>query len=150
MSWFGMKKAEFKPGFRDVRWGDAPVAGMVLLKKDGDEATYMRTTESMRIGEGKLAGINYQFWRGKLHGVVLQVAPGSIGFVMDALKAVYGKPSQPNPMKTKFYWMTLGSGDGATQAMVDIDMDKQSGTAIIFSKMLVDRRKAEEGTPPPA
>ena len=28
MTWFGIKKAEFKPGFRDVKWGDAPAPGM--------------------------------------------------------------------------------------------------------------------------
>jgi hypothetical protein len=145
MSWFGVKKAEFKPGFRDVRWGDVPAAGMSVLRKDGDEAVYMRTNDSLRIGEGRLNGINYQFWRGKLHGVILQIAPGSVGLVMKAVQQVYGKPTQPNPLKQKYYWMSVGTADDSTQAMVDVDTVKQSGTLIIFSKVLVDRRKAEEG-----
>jgi hypothetical protein len=145
MTWFGAKRAQFKPGFRDVRWGDPPAPGMSFIKKDGDEALAMRGDDSLRIGEGRLASINYQFWRGKLHGVVLSIASGSVKPVLDAVQQVYGKPTQPNPMKPKYYWMSVGSGEEATQAMLDVDTVKSSGTLIIFSKVLMDRRKAEEG-----
>ena len=145
MTWFGAKRAQFKPGFRDVRWGDPPAPGMSFIRRDGDEALAMRADDSLRIGEGRLAGINYQFWKGRLHGVVLAIAPGSLKAVIDAVQLVYGKPSQPNPMKPKYYWMSVGSGDETTQAMLDVDTARNTGTLVIFSKNLVDRRKAEEG-----
>jgi len=150
MSWFGTKRAEFKPGFRDVRWGDPPAAGMSVLKKDGDETLYMRSDDSMRIADGRLSGINYQFWRGKLHGVVLRIAAGSLVPVLRAVEKVYGKPTQPNPLKPRYYWTELGGGDDATQAMLEADTSKQAGTLIIFSKVLLDRRKAEESVAPGA
>src|SRR5258706_1309333 len=145
MSWFGMKKAEFKPGFRDVRWGDVPSAGMSVLRKDGEETVYMRANDSLRIGEGRLTGINYQFWRGKLQGVIVEIAPGSVRVVMQAVQQVYGKPTQPNPLKPKYYWMSIGAGDEATQAMIDVDTPKQTGTPILFRKMVLHRPQPEEG-----
>ena len=150
MSWFGARTAQFKPGFRDLRWGDPPAPGMALLKKDGDESVFMRSGDSLRLGEGRLAGINYQFWKGKLHGVILQIAAGSNVSVMKAVQQVYGKPTQPNPLKQRYYWMSLGAGEDATQAMFEVDPAKPAGTLIIFSKTLVDRRKAEEGGAPAA
>jgi len=150
VSWFGAKNAQFKAGFRDVRWGDPPVQGMAVLKQDGHECLYMRSSDSLRLGDGRLTGINYKFWRGKLHGVVLQIAPGSLRDAMNAVQKVYGKPTQPNPLKQRYYWMSLGEGADTTQAMFDVEPTRQSGTLIIFSKVLVDRRKAEEGEAPSA
>lgn len=148
MTWFGTKRAEFKAGFRDVRWGDPPAPGMSVLKKNGDETLCMRANDSLRVGEGRLASINYKFWRGRLHGVVLEIAAGSLLPVLKAVQQVYGKPTQPNPMKPRYYWMELGAGADATQAMLEADPGKQSGTLIIFSKVLVDRREAEEPAAP--
>src|SRR5205823_3395630 len=101
---------------------------------------YMRPNDSLRLADGRLTRINYKFWRGKLHGVVLEVSPGSLKQVMEAMRVVYGKPSQPNPLKSKFCWMSLGAGEESTRAMIDADVTRQSGTAIIFSRVLIDRR----------
>jgi hypothetical protein len=144
VTWFGTKHAQFKPGFRDLRWGDPPAPGMSPLKKEGDEALYMRSNDSLRVGEGRLAGINYQFWKGELHGVVLRIAPGSLVKVLQAVEKVYGKPTQPNPMKPRYYWTALGSGDETTQVLLDVEKGHDAGTLVIFSKVLLDRRKAEE------
>ena len=57
MTWFGVKSAQFKAGFRDLRWGDPQAPGMAVLKKDGEEALYMRGNDSLRMGDGRLAGI---------------------------------------------------------------------------------------------
>jgi hypothetical protein len=150
MSWFGMKRAQFKPGFRDIRWGDGPPPGMVVLQKDGEDALYTRPNDSLRVGEGKLTSIHYRFWKGKLHGVEMQVAPGSLKSVVDAITAVYGKPSQPNPMKERYYWMSVGRGEDETQGMIDAE-DRMRGKIVLFSKVLVARRESERapGGPPP-
>ena len=146
MTWFGMKRAEFKPGFRDLKWGDSPPPGMTVLKKEGDEVLYSRPADSLRIGEARLASIHYQFWKGKLSTVILSASPGTMKTVMEHVVGAYGKPSQPNPLKQKFYWMSLGSGETATQAIADVT-DAQGGTIIIFSKAIADRRKMEDAKP---
>jgi hypothetical protein len=145
--------AGFRPGFRDVRWGDAPTGEMTLLKSDGDESLYMRSSDTMKLGEGRLRGINYQYWKNRCAGVLIQISPGSLERVLEALTASYGKASQPRDNKSKFYWMSLGTGESATQAMVDADLERQTGTLVIFSKTIADERKAAdapaaEGTNP--
>lgn len=134
----------FRAGFRDVRWGDPPAGDMTLLKTDGDETLYMRSSDMMRIGDGRLSGINYQYWRGRCASVFLQISPGSLDRVIDALTQQYGKPAVPKDGKPKFYWLSLGSGDLATQAMVDGDPERKAGTVVIFSKTIADERKAEQ------
>jgi hypothetical protein len=133
----------FRPGFRDVRWGDPPAGDMTLLKTDGNETLYMRSSDTMRIGEGRLSGINYQYWRGRCAGVFLQIAPGSLDRVVEALTQQYGKPAVPRDGKPKFYWLSLGFADQSTQAMVDGDPERKAGTVVIFSKTIADEKKAE-------
>ena len=134
----------FRSGFRDVRWGDAPAGDMTLLKTDGGETLYMRSSDMMRIGEGRLSGINYQYWQGRCASVFLQIAPGSLDRVVEALTQQYGKPAVPRDGKPKFYWLSLGIGDQATQAMVDGDPERKAGTVVIYSKSIADERKAEQ------
>jgi hypothetical protein len=135
-------QVEFRAGFRDVRWGDAPTLEMTPVKTEGEETLYMRASDVMRLGEGRLSGINYQFWRGRLAGVFIQIAPGSLDRVVEALTALYGRPALPKDGKLKFYWLTLGSGDLATQAMIDGDSERKAGSLVIFSKTIADERKA--------
>lgn len=134
-------KAPFKPGFRNLNWGDPPTPGMSLLKSEGDESLYMRTGDSMKIGEAELSSIHYQYWRGRFAAVAVEVAPGSVGKAIDALRVAYGNPSQPKQNKSKYYWLGLGSGEGATQAMLDTNSERQSGMLVIFSRVIADERK---------
>ncbi|HKC23764.1 MAG TPA: hypothetical protein VKF32_03430, partial [Thermoanaerobaculia bacterium] len=134
--------AEFRPGFRDVRWGDQPTLEMTVVKTEGEETLYMRASDVMRLGEGRLSGINYQFWRGHLAGVFIQIAPGSLDRVVEALTSQYGKPALPKDGKLKFYWFNLGGGDTATQAMIDGDAERKAGSLFIFSKAIAEERKA--------
>ena len=134
----------FRPGFRDARWGDPPAGDMTLLKTDGNETLYMRSSDTMRIGEGRLSGINYQYWRGRFAGVFLQISPGSLDRVVEALTQQYGRPAVPKDGKPKFYWLSLGIAEQATQAMVDGDPERKAGTVVIYSKSIADERKAEE------
>ena len=149
MGWFGKKEEPaktpppFRPGFRDVRWGDAPLPGMRTVHNEGKETLTTRPGDVLRIGEGKLTGINYQYWSSRLAAVILNIQPGSFKQIMEALTLQYGKSTQPNPLKPKFYWMSLGSGENAMQVILESN-DKQGGTVMLISKRIAEQRNAEE------
>ena len=134
----GTRVPEFAAGFRNARWGEPPNAEMSVLKNDGDEILYMRASDVMRLGEARLNAINYQFWRGKLAGVILQVAPGSLEKAIESLKGTYGAP--PKQSSGKYYWVLSTH----THTMVDPDAKSHAGTVVIVSKAVSDERKSVE------
>jgi len=134
------RRHDARPGFRDVRWGDPPAPTMSLLQVEGDSELYMRADDMLRYGRARLLRMNYQFWRGRLAGIVMQVAPDNLDQALDELVREYGKFSQPKDNKSKYIW--LGSGEKATQVIVDADLEKLSATVIMMSKTIADEKKA--------
>ncbi|MCS3360015.1 hypothetical protein NYL07_09150 [Xanthomonas translucens pv. translucens] len=136
-------------GFRGVSWGTeySDSLGLAVKETQGDYTIAERTNESMSIGSATLGQVSYIFNKRKF----VSVAVGTAGFsnnnsLLDALKAQFGEPIQPNKYITKYYW----KGDTSSISMsCDISLSGQcktyfTGAAQMKSVTDEDARKARE------
>lgn len=102
-----LEALDAKNGFRDVKLGTkvAAMKGLKLRKKEGRNVVYSRAGDSKKFGGAVLEDIGYLFSNGELLSVVLLVkGDHNISATLDALKAGYGEPQQPNQFLEKYIW----------------------------------------------
>ena len=85
--------ASFKPGFRDLRWGDPIPSDMVVLSSEDQITKASRPSDKLQIGTTELTKIIYKFYQDRLAIVELE-APGTYDIYNDlfrVLTAAFGE-----------------------------------------------------------
>ena len=98
MALFGGRKDDrgLKAGFREMKWGEAPRPGMILLEETGDDRHCMLAGDDLEFGGAALERIIYKYFQKRLAEVQIEIPPASADAVFRHLAAEWGKPQQPN------------------------------------------------------
>lgn len=125
--------------FRDVPFESPPNRDMRLVEDRGDAKVYVRDTESMAIGDGKLSSVIFQFWKYKLEVVTLRTNGVSNNQAMlRVFQATYGPGYRPNGSLSKRQWQ----GQRAS-ALYEEDPKTDSAFASVWSNELRLEEDAE-------
>jgi hypothetical protein len=96
-------------GFRDARFGakrDA-LLGMQLLSESGAAGTqlYVRPAESLALGDARLDGVTYGFYRDQLYYVAIFTSGAhNTQSVLESFKAAYGPGTAVPGDAVEFVW----------------------------------------------
>ena len=97
-----------KNGFRDMALGSPLLSlkGLVFVENDEDVVFYKRPTDKLQIGEAKLSGIVYGFYKGKLINILLKTKNESNSrALLLTLQENYGRGDQDNQFIEKYIWI---------------------------------------------
>jgi len=125
------------PGFRDLRWGDAPPDGMTLVHEDGDEKLFSRSSDVLALDGTPVGSILYSFHRSQLAAVRIDMPLGAGERVFRSRCAVWGTPKQPAIDQERYFWLDLFGGSNATQAVFE------KSTASAKAALTISRRTQE-------
>lgn len=126
-------------GFRGLRWGD-PAASIPNARKAQSfakgEKCYKRPDDKLAMGDAKLSGIRYCFYKDRFSSVMITFPSGRDG---DAMKVVltkaYGVPVRPNSYLSHHYqWRT-------SEAEATLEYRPEGGAFIAGSKTLLRERQ---------
>ena len=146
----GAVRHEVVPGFRDVRWGSAPLPEMTVVHQDGDEKLCSRSGDELVLDGAGLNSILYSFHRNRLQAVMIDMPLGSGERVLKGRTAGWGPPRQPNPAVGRYYWLDLLGGMDATQAVLERSPATSKSSLIISSKHVKESRDRERAAGPGA
>jgi hypothetical protein len=145
MALFGTGKIAFQPGFRDLKWGDAPTAQMTVDFEDGDDKGCLRASDKMEIEGAAVTEIKYFFYRNRLNAVLIAIAAGGVPSVFETFKAMMGPPTaQPNPYIFEYHWTRIGEGKEATSALLKQNSVTFSGMAQLSSDYELEQKAKRE------
>ena len=140
------KELDTKNGFRDLKFGSPieQLQGATLLKEKGQQKTYSRSTDALKVGEAVLSGIYYTYYKGRLLSVRLVCPDADNGrTMMDAFVMQYGPGHQSNKYIEDYGW----SGQIVTMVYIQnvagrsiLEMESKS----IADELLADHFKEAE------
>ncbi len=133
---------EATPGFRDLRWGDAPLPDMTLVHDGGDEQLFTRPTDELLFDSAPLTSILYSFHRNRLQAVMVEMPLGSGERVFNGRCAAWGTPKQISP--ARYFWAFFTGGMDATQAVYERTPATAKAALIITSKYIQETREREK------
>jgi hypothetical protein len=83
-----------KDGWKEAKWGGAPLPDMVCKTMKPTDTECRRPVESgdRQIGGVTASMVHYSYWRGRLTSVLMTVPPSEATAVLDGLVQVYGPP----------------------------------------------------------
>jgi hypothetical protein len=131
-----------RDGFRDVKFGDPPKEGMALIENDGQLKFYHRSSDDLTVGTGRLSGITYGFYKGRLMSVLLSTR-GLVDSraLLATLQAAYGPGDQQNEYLEEYFW--LGNVVRAVYSQKPISND---ATADISNEAISAEKASDEKT----
>jgi len=125
--------------FRDIPFESPPSRDMRLVEDRGDAKVYVRDSESMTIGNGKLSSVIYQFWKYKLERVTLKTDGDSNNQAMlQVFETTYGPGYRPGGSFSKRLWQ----GHRAS-AVYEEDPKSDSAVASVWSNELKQEEEHE-------
>ncbi len=91
--------------FRDLNFGQAPTRDMVPTLPDSGLSCYVRPSDDLRVGTGKLASVKYCFWNSHLM-TVMGTTSGLLNSdaLFETLQAKYGEGYQSNEFIPRYIW----------------------------------------------
>jgi uncharacterized protein YjiK len=96
-----------KNGFRDALFGMplSAFSNMVRVDTAVYASTYIRTTDTLEIGDFKVSRITYSFYKDTFYNVNIQSGDeaDSRG-VLGVMNHLYGQGYQPDPQAQKYNW----------------------------------------------
>ena len=137
-----------RPGWRDLKWGDAPTAAMELSHEAGEDSTYRLKGEDLKLDGAPVEGIYYSYYQGRFSGVVVEISPNAADHVFKGLTARWGKPSRPNAFIEDFFWENKSHGVEATLAMFTRNPSTKAATLAVQSKYIKAKRAIAQGKDP--
>jgi hypothetical protein len=137
-----------RPGWRDLKWGDAPTAAMELVQEAGEDSSYTLKGEELKLDGAPVERILYTFYQGRFSNVHVEIAPNTADQVFKGLTARWGKPSQPNTFIEDFYWENKSHGVEATLAMFSRNPSTKAATLAVQSKYIKAKRAIAQGKDP--
>lgn len=137
-----LKALDEKNGFRNYHFGDdiSQFQDLKVVEDDGDSKFYSSTNENLKVGGADLKDITYGFYKGKLANVFIKT-PGLTDSraLLDALKAQYGRPFQPNQFMQRYSWL-------GKNVYLNYDENSIDGTAKVYmtSEAIRKQQQADE------
>jgi hypothetical protein len=122
------------PGFRDLKWGDAPPPSMEVVSKNGDESVCTRHGELLRVEDVPVETINYIFSGGHFSAVRVDAPLHAADPLFRALSRRWGAPDTQDPKALKQQWVHLVSGPMATAAVLEKNPVSHRTTLFLFRK----------------
>lgn len=95
-----------KNGFREVTFGTKIKLGKEWVKLEESKGLTIvtRTSDRKELGKAKLEGIAYGLFDEKVIIITILAKGDNASAVLDALKAAYGEPEQPNEFIKDYIW----------------------------------------------
>ena len=138
------------PGFRDVRWGEAPLPEMSVVHETGNEKLTSRRGDELIVDGAPVNSIMYSYHRDRLLAVMIEMPLHSGEKVLRGRSAEWGNPRQPNAAQARFFWLDLLGGMDATQAVLDRNAHTGKSSLVISSKYIKEMRDREKASASPA
>lgn len=121
-----------KPGFRDLRWGDAPTPEMKRLTRSGALASYQRPADRLVIGAASVSSIRYYFEADRLRGVEVTLAAAQYETAVASLVEAWGPG---DPLSTGGLegskWAAFQGTAQATEASIRRERGRQNAVLLI-------------------
>jgi len=142
MALFGGRKDDrgLKAGFREMKWGDAPPPGMILLEETGDDRHCMLEGDDLEFGGAALERIIYKYFQKRLAEVRIEIPAASADPVFRHLAAEWGKPQQPNRFIEDFNWQNGKQGVEGTIASFSRNPNTRAASLLIQSRYILAKR----------
>ena len=128
-------RQEVVPGFRDLRWGDAPTQAMTLVSQNAAEAVYALPGDLLRVEDVPVETIHYIFSDGKFAAVRIDAPLHAGDPLLRALSQHWGFPDTSDPRALKQQWTHLVSGALATAAVLEKNPVSRRATLFLFRKL---------------
>jgi hypothetical protein len=137
--------AKLKPGFRDLKWGDALPAEMIRVKgvDDGPVLFYGRPGDPLTIGDAQLAVLLYGFFEGRFTSVKIVSTPDQANALRSALMASWGigdSRESSRLMRDPILWR-----NGETRAVYYIAVENDFPQVRIFNARLQEEAERFHG-----
>jgi len=142
MTLFGGKKEErgLRAGFRDMKWGDPPRPGMVLLEETLEDRFCTITGDDLEFGGAPLTRIIYKYYQKRLAGVQIEIPPASVEPVFRHITSEWGKPEQPNRFIEEYSWQNDKQGVEGTSASFSKNPGTHAAVLMIQSRYILTKR----------
>ena len=129
-----------KNGFRDALFGMPLSAFSNLVRVDTAVyvSTYIRSTDTLEIGDYKVSRITYSFYKDTLYDVTIQAndEADSRG-VLGVMNHLYGQGYQPDPKMQKFNWY-------GTNVFAIYDEKGGKANLVITDNIILKKKLADE------
>jgi hypothetical protein len=123
-----------RPGFRDLRWGDA-VPKEMELRREKDE-TYTRSNDSMEFGNVKALAIQYYFIDRRFFKVEVWIALADLKPFRSFLEGVWGPAATFPDIKDSWLWDSGGSGVTSSTAILATSRTQDAAILTIYNSEL--------------
>jgi len=130
------------PGFRGIRWGDPPAAGMTLLHEEGEARFLVRPSDELKVGHVMVSSIVYSFRIERLEAVVIELPAQGFEVLVRYLTSEFGTPKSA-PDRTKHSWTDPGSGSEATQVVIEKRPETRTARLVLSSRAALAARAAK-------
>jgi len=141
------KREPAVPGFRDLRWGDAPPDGMTVVHEEGERKLCTRDGEDLSLDGTPVGSILYSFHRGQLVAVRIEMPLGAGERVFRSRSAVWGAPKQASKDQQRTFWLDLFAGSNATQAVFEKNTATAKASLTISQRSQEPRDRTRAPTP---
>jgi hypothetical protein len=129
-------------GFHGIEWGTdySKIASQFERAPGPGTDNYRRKNEKLTFGAASLESLTYSFYRGKFAGIVMRTSMKGGGRpMMDALRAQYGEPTQPDQSAQQYFW------NGEVGSIVlDCDPVRDLCNLAIFSPAAVRQKNTDQ------
>jgi hypothetical protein len=148
----GQGSSEFRPGsepdgFRGIKWGAeiSELKDMALVMAiDKDVKRYARKTDILKIGEGKLDYIQYEFWKGRFCLVDMEFqGTENWNNVRKAVFAMFGKRQNMSEKGEELPATYRWEGEKTTVLMI-YDSNLGGGVTISSNEVMDQKGRVEE------
>ncbi len=138
-----------KPGFREMKWGEAPRPGMTFLEENGPDRFFLIDGDDLSLGGAPVDRIIYKFWKKRLSEVKIEIPPASAEPVFKHLQAEWGKPDRPNRFIEDYFWRNDKQGVDATSAFFSKNPKTRAALLLIQSRYIQSKRSLIPTLEPP-
>jgi len=147
----GPRKEErgLRAGFREMKWGEAPRAGMILLEETGEDRFYTAPGENLDYGGAPLNRIVYKYWQNRLAEVQVEIPPASVDPVLRQITAEWGKPDRPNRFIEDYNWQNDKQGIEGTAASFSKNPATRAALLLIQSRYILAKKSLNLPVPSP-
>ncbi len=137
-----------KPGFREMKWGDAPRKDMEVLDEVGEEKFCRLASDDLTWGGAPVDKIVYQYWSNRFSDVYIEIPPLSADRILRDLQEGWGRGEQPNKFIEDFVWRNKSVGPEASEALFTRNPNTRGAILTICSSYVKAKKALARGKPP--
>ena len=128
--------------FRGIVWGahTDELSGMTKVHTRDSLDYYVKANEEMTIGDARIKGVAYVFYKNKFCGAVIDFkSPLNFGIIKETLFELHGKGSQPRKYKEHYGW----SGKNITLTLQYDDITQKGQVKYFYMPIYSMKQKAD-------